>query len=145
MNYLICQDFVKILSNEKQYVELELLGGNSTSSPSYFGSMITLKLFNSSQSNKDKYKLICELIDLFNNYELGEILYSDELVNQFMNEYIKDKSIRFDDVLILKITNILKSPVYEIYKLCSSNIEGKSSAKLKNKNSSIFISKPNEK
>jgi hypothetical protein len=145
MNYLICQDFVKILSNEKQYVELELLGGNSTSSPSYFGSMITLKLFNSSQSNKDKYKLICELIDLFNNYELGEILYSDELVNQFMNEYIKDKSIRFDDVLIMKIANTLKSPIYEIYKLCDTKIVGKSTAKLKSKHNSQHVSKPNEK
>jgi hypothetical protein len=85
------------------------------------------------------------LIELFNNCELEEILYSGEIVNQFLSEYIKNKSIRFDDTLISKIENVLRSPVYEIYKLCGSKIEGKSPMKLRNKNSSLFISKPNEK
>jgi hypothetical protein len=144
MNYLICQDFIKILSNEKQLIELELLGNAAPFS--FHSSSDTRSFFNNKvQKNKDKYKLICELIDIFNNCELDEIMYSDELVNQFINEYVKGKSYKFDNYLIIKIKNTLKSPVYEIYKLCSSKIEGKSSAKLKNKNSSIFISKPNEK
>jgi hypothetical protein len=140
MNYLICQDFVKLLSNERQFLEFQLLGN------AYITMGSKLKLFdNKDQQNRDKYKLICELINIFNNCELEEVIYSNELVNQFMSEYVKNKSIRFDSILISKIKDILKSPVYEIYKLCSSKIEGKSSAKLKSKSSSIFISKPNEK
>jgi hypothetical protein len=138
MNYLICQDFVKILSNEKEVIKSKIMNHQFA-----LGGMSGIS-FNKNL-NKDKYKLICELIDLFSNYELGEILYSDELVNQFMNEYIKDKSIRFDDVLILKITNTLKSPIYEIYKLCDTKIAGKSTAKLRNKHNSQHVSKPNEK
>jgi hypothetical protein len=145
MNYLICQDFIKILSNEKQTIELELLESISTLSPPIMG-VGKLKLFDTQkQKSKDKFKLICELIDIFSNCELEEVMYSDELINQFMAEYVKDKSFKFDDILISKIKNVLRSPIYEIYNLCSSRIKDKSIAKLRSKNRSIFISKPNEK
>jgi hypothetical protein len=37
MNYLICQDFVRILSNEKVKIESELLEEMGTFSPSIMG------------------------------------------------------------------------------------------------------------
>jgi hypothetical protein len=65
MNYLICQDFVKILSNEKEVIKSKIVNYQFA-----LGGMSGVSFNKNLNKNKNKYKLICELIDIFNNCEL---------------------------------------------------------------------------